>query len=150
VRITYVNACTIAYASKHMNLCRNVINTTIFIICSMRAVVTFTLLGAIAFFVGVGFMLYGAIVDGEPNVAALFIGFTLMFILPLVGLLIDFRSTGRSLFSSGPKANSPIVRAEGGIPEYCPLCHANLGINPPEKCPECETPIPKQVPASKK
>ena len=116
----------------------------------MRAVITFTILGAIAFFAGVGVMLYGAIADGEPNVAAMFIGFTLMFVLPLIGLLIDFRKTGRTPFSSGSKTNSPIVRAEGGIPEYCPLCHANLGTNPPEKCPECGTPIPKQVPASRK
>jgi len=116
----------------------------------MKAVITFTILGAIAFFVGIGMMVFGAIDTGEPAIKPMFIGFALMFILPLIGLLIDFGKTGRMPFSSKPKADSPIVRSEGGIPEYCPLCHANLGTNPPEKCPECGSVIRSNVPAPKK
>ena len=116
----------------------------------MKATVTFTILGAIAFFVGIGIMIYGAITTGDPNLKALFIGLTLMFVLPLIGLLIDYRKTGRSIFSPKPKTDSPIVRSEGGIPEYCPLCHANLGTNPPEECPECGSVIRNNVPAPKK
>ena len=101
----------------------------------MKYVFIFGLLGACAFFVGIGFLIFSAI-SGDLNIMPLFLGLFLMMILPIVGLLIDMRGSGK-FTSSKSQTVSPIIRAEGGIPDYCPLCHANLGTNPPEKCPEC-------------
>lgn len=34
-------------------------------------------------------------------------------------------------------SDSPALRYEGGAVRYCPVCHANLGTDVPDKCPEC-------------
>lgn len=93
-------------------------------------------LGVIGFVIGMGYLIYGAIAYREPNLIGIVIGMGSMIGFPLIGMFIEMRRD-KTHGTSGVRDISPTMRYESGTPNYCPLCHANLGANPPRVCPEC-------------
>lgn len=100
-------------------------------------VIVFTIIGVICFFVGIALFVISAIRD-DIDFIPFIVGFVLVIACPLIGVALDSRSgRGSGTSPSVTPTVSPAERFEGGPVRYCPFCHASLGSDVVNKCPEC-------------